>query len=160
MPSTDEQIDVAFGGIHAFSFCEGLVPTVGAIWNTFKSMFGGCELGPCKPNLPVFGKKVPKYMEEATVKFLEESMEIVMEKRDITRVHIDPNTIASGDFVAVNRLVGSSQLISYGTGSHISHCTMALWMDGELYIVESTAGAYYPHDVVQGIMKTKWDEWI
>ena len=83
-----------------------------------------------------------------------------MEKRDIKRVHIDPNTIKSGDFVAVNRLVGSSQLISYGTGSHISHCTMALWMDGELYIVESTAGAYYPEDVVQGIMKTKWDEWI
>jgi hypothetical protein len=32
---------------------------------------------------------------------------------------------------------------------------MAIWMDdGELYVVESTAGAYYSEDVVQGIMKT------
>ena len=99
-------------------------------------------------------------MEDATVKFLEESMEIKIEKRDIQRVHIDPSTIQSGDFLAVNRLVGSSSIISYGTGSRISHSTMALWMDDELYVVESTAGAYYPHNVTQGIMKTKWDEWI
>ena len=71
VPTKDGQIDVDFGGIHAYAFCEGLIPTIGAIWNTFKSMFGGCELGPCKPNLPFFGKKVPKYMEEATVNFLE-----------------------------------------------------------------------------------------
>lgn len=160
MPTSDEQIDFQFNGIHAFAFCEGLLPSVGSIWNTFKSMFGGCELGPCKPNLPVIGKKVPKYMEEATVNFLEQSMQIKIEKRDIKRVHIDKNTIQSGDFLAVNRLTGSSQTISYGTGSHISHCTMALWMDGELYVVESTAGAYYPKEVVQGIMKTKWDEWV
>ena len=161
MPTSDEQADFDFNGIHAFAFCDGLIPTVGSMWNFFKSMFGGCEMGPCKPNLPFIGKKVPKYMEEATVDFLESSMGIKMEKRDITRVHIDKNSIKSGDFFAVNRLTGGSQLIAYGTGSHISHCTMAIWMDdGELYVVESTAGAYYPDDVVQGIMKTKWDEWI
>jgi len=152
MPTADQQADFAFNGIHAFAFCEGLLPTVGSIWNTFKSMFGGCELGPCKPNLPVIGMKVPEYMETATVNFLEQSMQIKMEKRDIKRVHIDPNTIQSGDFIAVNRLTGSSQTIAYGTGSHISHCTMALWMDygegKELYIVESTSGAYYDPSVV------------
>jgi len=159
-PTADEQADFNFNGIAAFAFCEGLLPTVGAIWNTFKTAFGGCELGPCKPNLPFLGLKVPEYMETATVNFLEQSMQIKMEKRDIKRVHIDPNTIQSGDFIAVNRLTGPSQLISYGTGSHISHCTMALWMDGELYVVESTSGAYYDPSVVQGVMKTKWAEWI
>ena len=155
MPTADEQADFNFNGIHAFAFCDGLIPTMGSMWNFFKSMFGGCEMGPCKPNLPFIGMKVPKYMEEATVRFLETSMEIKMEKRDIKRVHIDKSTIQSGDFFAVNRLTGGSQLIAYGTGSHISHCTMAIWMDdGELYVVESTAGAYYSEDVVQGIMKT------
>jgi len=87
-------------------------------------------------------------------------MQIKMEKREITNVSIDKSTIKSGDFFAVNRLAGETQIINYGTGSHISHCTMALWIDDELYIVESTAGAYYPKDIVQGIMKTKWDHWI
>ena len=87
-------------------------------------------------------------MEEANVKFIEQSMQIKMEKRTTTKVEIDPSTIQSGDFFAVNRLDGTDPIIMYGTGSHIGHCTMALYIDEELYIVESTAAAYLN---VQGI---------
>ena len=47
---------------------------------------------------------------------------------------------------------GLGALIMYGTGSHVSHSTMALRMeDDELYIVESRE---------DGIVRTKWAEWI
>lgn len=37
------------------------------------------------------------------------------------------------------------------------HSTMALRMDGELYVVESTDGWYWP---VKGIQKNKYKDWI
>lgn len=60
-----------------------------------------------------------------------------MEEREIRKVEIDPDTINSGDYFAVLRLCGLGPFIMYGTGSHSSHTTMALRIDGELYIVES-----------------------
>ena len=46
----------------------------------------------------------------------------------------------------------------YGTGSHISHCTMALWIEDELYVIESTGDGFLPNN--GGIMKTKYADWI
>ena len=46
---------------------------------------------------------------------------------------------------------GLGAIIQYGSGGHINHCVMALRMDGDLYIVESTDG---------GIQRTLWDEWM
>ena len=142
MNTKEAQEDVAYGGIKAFAICDGLMTTIESLWNTFKAFFGGCNLGPCKPGLPFIGKKVPKYMEEANVEFLKEAMGITLEERAITKVEIDPSTIQSGDFFALNRLNGEDPLIMYGTGSHIGHCAMALHIDGELYVVESVDGAY------------------
>jgi len=45
----------------------------------------------------------------------------------------------------------------YGTGSHLSHSTMALRFDGELYIVESQGAGFWPNF---GIQRTKWADWI
>jgi len=77
-----------------------------------------------------------------------------MEKRAIQEVQIDPDTINSGDFFAVTRLDGLDPLIMYGTGSHSGHSVMALRMEGELYIVESQDGWYWPN---HGIQKTKYN---
>ena len=76
-------------------------------------------------------------MENATLQFLEDSMGLVMDRRPVQKVEIDPDLIQSGDFLAVMRLEGLGAMIMYGTGSHISHSTMALRFDGELYVVES-----------------------
>jgi hypothetical protein len=151
------QADVGYGGIKAFAFCEGVIPSIESLWTTFKAFFGGCGMGPCKPKLPIIGWKVPAYMEKANVEFLEQSMNYVMEKRSVSKVEIDPDTIQSGDFFGAVRLDGTSPIIMYGTGARISHCIMALRIDGELYIIESTDGGY---NVKHGIMRTKWADWI
>jgi hypothetical protein len=84
-------------------------------------------------------------------------MGVDLEARPINKVEIDPSLIKSGDFLASNRMDGSDPLIMYGVGSWIGHSSMALWMDGELYVVESYGGGFRPHN---GIMKTKWADFL
>lgn len=55
------------------------------------------------------------------------------------------------------RLDGLDPMIMYGTGSHAGHSVMALRFDGELYIVESQDGWYWP---VHRIQRNKFKEWI
>jgi hypothetical protein len=55
------------------------------------------------------------------------------------------------------RLDGIDPMIMYGSGSHTGHSVMALRMEGELYIVESQDGWYWPRE---GIQKNKWSDWI
>ena len=134
MTTPEAQADIAYGGIKAFAFCEGIVKEVESLWNFVKAEVGG--LTP-HPYWPIIGSHVPWYMENATLQFLEDSMGLVMDRRPVQKVEIDPDLIQSGDFLAVMRLEGLGAMIMYGTGSHISHSTMALRFDGELYVVES-----------------------
>jgi len=48
-------------------------------------------------------------------------------------------------------------MIQYGSGSYVGHSTVALWVDSELYILESQGGAYWPR---QGIQMNPYDTWI
>lgn len=58
----------------------------------------------------------------------------------------------------VFRLDGLDEIIMYGTGSHVGHSVMAMWFpDGELYVVESQDGWYWP---IHNIQKNKFDDWI
>lgn len=91
-------------------------------------------------------------MEQMNLEWLAETMDLVLEPREIQNVDIDTSLIYSGDFFGMTGLQGDNSLIMYGTGSRIGHCTMALWMDGELYIVESVG--------VFGIRKTPYEQWI
>ena len=51
-------------------------------------------MGQYKSNLPfILKKKAPKFMVEASVKFLESFRGIKMEKSDLDRVHIGKNSI-------------------------------------------------------------------
>jgi len=45
----------------------------------------------------------------------------------------------------------------YGSGTHAGHSVMALRFDGELYIIESQDGWYWPR---KGIQRNKWSDWI
>jgi hypothetical protein len=72
-------------------------------------------------------------------------------------INIDKNEIHSGDFLAILRLDGLDPLIMVGTGSHIGHSAVCMWIDGELYVLESQDGWYWP---THGIQRTKWDTWV
>ena len=96
-------------------------------------------------------------MEKANVEFIKWAMGYEMVERKIQKVEIDESLIHSGDFFAVTRLDGLDPMIQYGSGSHNGHCIVALWMDGELYITESTEAWYFPTARIQ---RTRFKEWI
>ena len=60
-----------------------------------------------------------------------------LEKRDLEYYEYDEKDIQNGDVLALFRLDGIDPLIMYGTGAHIGHCTMALWWEDELYVIEA-----------------------
>jgi hypothetical protein len=69
----------------------------------------------------------------------------------------DPSLIQSGDFISIARLDGVDPIVMYGSGSHAGHSVMALRFDGELYLIESQDGWYWPR---HGIQRNKWSDWI
>ena len=67
-------------------------------------------------------------------------MNITLTKRKNVVTNINKYSIMNGTLFLLNRLDGYSTLYSYATGSLASHCGVALWEDGDLYIYESTFG--------------------
>lgn len=57
------------------------------------------------------------------------------------------------------RLDGLDPMIMYGSGSHSGHTVMALRMEGDLYIVESTFAPYWPVLQVQRTLYKEWIKW-
>lgn len=155
MPDKESQDDMAFNGINAFVFCESAIDLVESLWNTLKMFLGGLGLDPEKK---ITGSHVPKYMEDANVKFIKDVLGVTMVERETKVVDIDPDLIQSGDFFGIMRLDGLDQIIMYGTGARLGHNVMALRMeDNELYIVESQDAWYWP---TAGLQRTKWADWI
>lgn len=64
--------------------------------------------------------------------------------------------INSGDFITLVRFSGLNSLIYYSSGSVTVHSVMALWKDGELYILESNSVFNGKH----GIIKNKYDDFF
>ena len=149
--SANAQADILKNGFRVYMFCEGYIDTFISIFN-FALMFIGSD--GVDPNLPIFGSHIPEYMEHANLVFLKDLMGYDLQKRNITDYYYDPENIQSGDYLGVLRLDGLSPIIMYGSGAHASHATMALRFDGELYIVESRDGNYWPR---HGIQRNKWD---
>jgi len=112
-----------------------------SVWTSIKAFVGGLGL---HGKVPLFGPKVPEYMEKANIDFLKWSLEYEMETRETQKVVIDESEIGSGDYFAVMRLDGLDPMIMYGTGSHSGHSVAALEMDGVMYIVESQDAWYWP----------------
>jgi hypothetical protein len=84
-------------------------------------------------------------------------MGITMDTRPIENVDIDPSLIQSGDLFVIMRLDGLCPIVMYGSGSHATHCTMALRIDGELYVIESQNAWYWP---IPNIQINKWEDWL
>jgi len=66
--------------------------------------------------------------------------------------------IQSGDIFGIIRLDGLDPMLAWAMGSTTGHITIAQWMDGELYITESTVtDSYWP---TNGIQKTPYETWL
>lgn len=84
-------------------------------------------------------------------------MKWTLSERPIMSYEYQASNLKSGDVLAIFRLDGVDPLIMYGTGSTIGHCTMALWFDGELYIVEAQDSPYWP---TKNVQRTKYRDWV
>lgn len=153
--SPDAKIDIQRNGLKIFMFCDGYVDTFMAVFNTMLAFVGGMGIDPNAG--PLWGSHIPEYMEKENVKFLNDTMGYELIPREIQEYDYDESNIQSGDYLGIIRLDGLNPIIMYGSGTHAGHSTMALRFDGELYIVESQGGWYWP---VHGIQRTKYADWI
>jgi len=106
-----------------------------------------------------FTVDVPDRVEEMAIEFQTNYAHLPVTVRDPSSNRIpDPSEIKSGDPFYVHRLDGLNTLLGWAMGSTNGHVTMALWMDGELFVVESTIqDSYWPTDYIQ---KTPYYTWI
>lgn len=109
------------------------------------------------PNIPVFGSKPTFWMEMANQAFIKRATGYEWQRRNDVNVEIDEKEIHSGDFIAITRFDGIDQIIQYGAGSAAGHSTVALWIEGELHVIESQDGWYWPK---HGIQRNKFSQWI
>ncbi|CAI2364448.1 unnamed protein product [Moneuplotes crassus] len=152
----EDIIDLNLAGLRMYLFCDGVMDSFISVFNTLKLFVGG--LGD-KPKWPVIGSHVPEYMEKANVHFVKEAIGWEMEKREITDVDLDESEIHDGDFLAITRLDGLDEIIMWGTGGRVGHSTMALWIDGELHVIESQDAWYWPKHKIQRNTYKQWVEW-
>jgi hypothetical protein len=111
------------------------------------------------PKWPIIGSHVPGYMERANIEFLEKFVNFPQVERKAKGkvLALNKTEIHSGDYIAIHRYDGLDPLIMFGTGSHTGHSAIAAWIDGELYVLESQDGWYWPK---HGIQRNKWDDWV
>jgi hypothetical protein len=153
----DDKDEIRVNGIKLYGFCTGLVNTIKSFFKTLKAFYGGLGVDPNAKN-PKFRPNIPKDMERANLRILELFNHDTPERRkNNTIVNIDKNLIKSGDFLLISRFDGIDQLIMIGAGGKSGHSAVCTWMNGELYVVESQSGWYWPRS---GIQKNKWEDWI
>lgn len=146
--------DIQKHGLQIYMFCGGYIETFVSVLKAVLAFVGGLSDDPTDP---IWGSHVPYYMEVVNVDFLNSTMHLDLQEREIQDIDIDESEIQSGDFIAITRLDGLDPIIMYGSGTHAGHSVMALRFDGELYIVESQDGWYWP---TKGLQRTKWVDWV
>ena len=71
-------------------FCESLKDELLSVIQSLKSFIGGLGLN---GKIPLFGPKVPKYMEEANLEFMKWGLNLNFEQRPVQKVEIDESQI-------------------------------------------------------------------
>ncbi len=157
---TDNDIlDLKVNGVRMFAFCQGFLTSTHSFIMSLKLYLGGIGKNP-DSIIPITRPSVPEYMEKANVDFLNRYVNNQLIKREQygnAVLNFDISEIKTGDFVAIYRLDGLDPLIMFGTGSRIGHSAVACWIDGELYVLESQDGWYWPK---RGIQRNKWSTWV
>jgi len=118
---------MAFGGIKVFLLCESMTAETKSFIATMNAFTdGGSE-----------SITVSEETTAANLAFIEEAMYWQLPERETQNLDIDEDSINSGDLFGVLRLDGTGTMAMYGSGSRLTHSTMALRFDDGLYIVES-----------------------
>jgi hypothetical protein len=143
-------------GVLVFRLCDKIINEVPDFFKTLWLFLGGLGLN---PKIPFFGSKPTEFQIHDNVRFIHDVTGYQWEPRnpkDIV-VDIDPSLIHSGDFLAITRFDGLDQIIEYGAGSHAGHSTMLIWVEDELYVVESQAAWYWPR---KGLQMNPFSDWV
>lgn len=157
--SQDDLDEIKLNGIKIMSFCQGFFTSLHSFYMSLKLYIGGLGKDPGSI-LPILRPEVPEYMVKANLEFLKTFANFEPKFRgDYGKsiLDIDETQIKSGDFIAIYRLDGLDPLIMFGSGSRLGHSAVACWIDGELYILESQDGWYWPK---RGIQRNKWKTWV
>jgi hypothetical protein len=145
--SDAERWDVEHKGVRVMLFPHGIAESLSNLVLTVSTF------------LPEFTTNVPKPIGELNRDFLQKYTKFRYDVRDpATNKVPDESEIQSGDSFYVMRLDGLNSMLAWAMGSTTGHVTAALWMDQELFVVESTIdSAYWPTDHIQ---KTPYRTWI
>jgi len=154
--SATELAQIKATGLFVFRTCDKLKNIIPDIFKTTLLFLGELRLisglDPHDHNVPT-----EKDIKES-IEFVEKTTGYVWEKRpQNVLVELDESLVNSGDFFAVRKFDGTGNLVEYGTGSHVNHCTIALRVDGQLYIAESNSNFEWP---VEGIQMAPYKTWI
>jgi hypothetical protein len=142
-----ERWDLETKGVRIYRFAEDGATTVSNIIKTFELF------------VPEFTKRVPKAVAEMNIDMLQQYSKFEISARDpLSNLPPRAKDVKSGDFFGIMRLDGLNPLLGWAMGSTTGHTTVALWMDGELNVCESTIDdAYWPTD---GVQCTPYDKWL
>jgi hypothetical protein len=141
-----EKFDIQTNGIRIFLFQDDELTTMSELTTTI-GLFD-----------PLSTQAPSSSAAEANLDFMAKYPQFKMDSRPIQDVPLNKSTIRSGDFFGILRLDGLDPMLAWAMGATIGHVTTALWIGGELYIIESTTkSSYWP---VDGIQKTQYDIWI
>ena len=153
----DDKDEIKLNGVKVYGFCLGFINTIKSLLTTFKAFYGGLGNDPKAKN-PKFRPNVPKEMERANLRIMELFNHYTPERRNNTIVNFDKSIVKSGDFLLISRLDGIDPLIMMGAGGRSGHSAVCTWMDdGDLYVIESQDGWYWPKS---GIQRNKWEDWL
>jgi len=154
--SQDDLDEIKVNSIKLVGFCSGVIETLKSLYLTLKMYVGGLGWDP-NHRIPLFRPHLPNYMIKANLEALKFYMNYEPETRNNTPIFLDEKLIHSGDFLAISRMDGIDPMIMMGTGSHIGHSAVASWIDGQLYVLESQDGPYWP---TRGIQRTPFKKWV
>ena len=112
-------------------------------------------------------------------------MDWTVQTRAVEPLNLPEHSFRSGDQLAIFKLEADDGLIMWGTGSRTGHHTGFLWIDEQLYVVESCQSScvgsqivrasdkgvacplsstprptWSTHSRAQGVQKTLWKEWM
>eukprot|EP00771_Trimastix_marina_P004211 gnl/Trimastix_PCT/958.p1 GENE.gnl/Trimastix_PCT/958~~gnl/Trimastix_PCT/958.p1 ORF type:complete len:593 (-),score=138.43 gnl/Trimastix_PCT/958:330-2108(-) len=135
--SEAEYADVLEHGIKLLAFNESLLTWIEATLDLIALFTGG-------------------HVPEENLKFLKRYMNVTWPARDPTPIDIPESQIRSGDVFLTQCLWGLDSFIAYGTGSHVGHCTVALWIQGKLHVCESTVDKA----IGKGVVCTPYRKWL
>ena len=154
--SDDDMDEIKLNSIKIMGFCQNMISSLKSLFYSLEAFIGGLGNNP-DHIIPLFRPNIPKYQLEANLRMIDLYMNWKPEFRNESLININEKDIKTGDFIAISRFDGLDNIIMIGTGSHIGHSAVAAWIDGELYVIESQDGWYWPKS---GIQRTKWSDWV